>query len=113
LGYEGCILRNINGLYRTNYRSHDLQKYKEFIESEYEIVGFKEGDGRDKGTVIWICKTHDSTFSVRPRGSIEMRKELYENGNNYIGKKLTVIYQELSEMGIPRFPVGKSIRDGF
>jgi len=24
-----------------------------------------------------------------------------------------VIYQELSEKGIPRFPVGKSIREGF
>jgi DNA ligase-1 len=111
--YEGIILRNVKGLYRTNYRSHDLQKYKEFKEDEYEIVGFKEGDGRDKGTVIWICKTNNNTFSVRPKGSLEYRKELYENSEKYIGKKLTVIYQELSEMGIPRFPVGKSIRENF
>lgn len=112
-GYEGIILRNVNGIYRTNYRSHDLQKYKEFKEDEYEIVGFKEGDGRDKGTVIWICKTDKNTFSVRPKGSLEYRKELYENAEKYINKKLTVIYQELSEMGIPRFPVGKSIRENF
>ena len=113
-GYEGIILRNVNGLYRCNYRSHDLQKYKEFMESEYEIVGAKEGDGRDKGTVIWICKNEEGKeFSVRPRGTIEMRKEWFENSREYIGKMLTVIYQELSELGIPRFPVGKSIRDGF
>jgi ATP-dependent DNA ligase len=113
-GYEGIMLRNIEGLYRCNYRSHDLQKYKEFMESEYEIVGAKEGDGRDKGTVIWVCKNEEGKeFSVRPRGTIEMRKEWFENGHEYIGSMLTVIYQELSELGIPRFPVGKSIRDGF
>lgn len=113
-GYEGIMLRNIEGLYRCNYRSNDLQKYKEFMESEYEIVGAKEGDGRDKGTVIWVCKNEEGKeFSVRPRGTIEMRKEWFENGREYIGSMLTVIYQELSELGIPRFPVGKSIRDGF
>lgn len=113
-GYEGIMLRNVNGLYRCNYRSHDLQKYKEFCEGEYVISSFKEGDGRDKGTVIWVCKTEDGKeFSVRPRGTIEKRKEWYCKANSYIGKKLTVIYQELSEMGIPRFPVGKDIRDGY
>ena len=34
LGYEGIMLRNMNGLYRCNYRSNDLQKYKEFCEAE-------------------------------------------------------------------------------
>jgi DNA ligase-1 len=113
-GYEGIMLRNINGFYRCNYRSHDLQKYKEFCESEYTISSFKEGDGRDKGTVIWVCQTEDGKeFSVRPRGTIEKRKDWYNNGKNYVGRKLTVIYQELSEMGVPRFPVGKDIRVGY
>lgn len=113
MGYEGIMLRNVNGMYRCNYRSHDLQKYKEFLESEYEIVGFKEGEGRDKGTVIWICKTDNKEFSVRPKGTMESRREFYFNAKKYIGKKLTVIYQELSELGVPRFPVGKAIRDGY
>ena len=113
-GYEGIMMRNTHGLYRTNYRSHDLQKYKEFLEDEYPIVGFKEADGRDKGTVIWICRTPEGReFNVRPRGTMELRREWYENGSKYIGKKLTVIYQELSEMNVPRFPVGKAIRDGY
>jgi DNA ligase-1 len=113
-GYEGIMLRNMQGLYRCNYRSYDLQKYKEFKESEYEIIGFKEGEGRDKGTVIWICKTEKGReFNVRPRGTIEKRREFFNKGNKYIGKKLTVIYQELSELEIPRFPVGKAIRDDY
>jgi DNA ligase-1 len=113
-GYEGIMLRNVGGVYRQNYRSHDLQKYKEFLEDEYPIVGFKEGDGRDKGTVIWMCKTKDErVFSVRPKGTMELRRELFANGEKYIGKQLTVIYQELSELNVPRFPVGKAIRDGY
>ena len=113
-GYEGIMLRNTNSLYQTNYRSHDLQKYKEFKEDEFEIVGCKEGEGRDKGTVLWVCKTPEGrTFSVRPRGTVESRKELFLNSENYIGKRLTVIYQELSEMNVPRFPVGKDIRENY
>jgi DNA ligase-1 len=113
-GYEGIMLRNVNGLYRQNYRSHDLQKYKEFVESEYPIVGFKEADGRDKGTVVWVCATAECRqFSVRPRGTQEQRRQWFQDGPQYVGKLLTVIYQELSELNVPRFPVGKAIRDGY
>lgn len=113
-GYEGIMLRNCSGVYRTNYRSDDLQKYKEFMEEEYVITGFKEGDGRDKGTVIWECQTAEKkVFNVRPRGTIESRRELFDNAAKYIGAKLTVVFQELSEQGVPRFPVGKAIREGY
>ena len=113
-GYEGIMLRNAHGLYRQNYRSHDLQKYKEFVEAEYPIVGFKEADGRDKGTVVWVCATAECRqFSVRPRGTQEQRRQWFQDGPQYVGKLLTVIYQELSELNVPRFPVGKAIRDGY
>lgn len=113
-GYEGIMLRNADGLYRENYRSNDLMKYKEFSESEYPIVDYKEATGRDSGTVIWECETPDGRrFHVRPRGTVEMRRRWFEGAKQYVGKQLTVIYQELSEMGVPRFPVGKAIRDGY
>jgi DNA ligase-1 len=113
-GMEGIILRNKVGHYRRNYRSSDLQKYKEFFEEEFVIIGFKDGDGRDKGAVIWQCQNADKTsFWVRPRGTMEQRQEWFREADSYIGKMLTIIYQELSESNVPRFPVGKSIRDGF
>ena len=115
-GYEGIMLRNRGGLYRENYRSPDLQKYKEFCEDEFPIVDFKEGEGRDAGTVIWVCRTKEgNNFSVRPRGTVETRRRLYEDALHHrkYPKMLTVIYQELSEMGVPRFPVGKALRDGY
>lgn len=113
-GYEGIMLRNAAGVYRANYRSNDLQKYKEFIEDEYRIIGFTQGDGRDAGAVVWVCETEDGKeFTVRPRGTMEKRREWFSQGDSYIGMNLTVIYQELTEEGKPRFPVGKAIRQGY
>jgi DNA ligase-1 len=113
-GYEGIMLRNAAGVYRANYRSNDLQKYKEFMEDEYRIIDFKEGEGRDAGAVIWVCETADGKeFTVRPRGTMEQRREWFSAGASYIGKNLTVVYQELTEEGKPRFPVGKAVRHGY
>jgi DNA ligase-1 len=110
-GYEGIMLRNAAGVYRANYRSNDLQKYKEFMEDEYRIIGFTQGEGRDAGAVIWVCETADGKdFTVRPRGTMEQRREWFIDGASYIGKNLTVVYQELTEEGKPRFPIGKAVR---
>ena len=111
-GYEGIMIRDQNGVYEINKRSKYLQKFKEFLEEEFEIVGFHEGSGDEKGSVVWNCITKDKQeFSVRPKGTFESRKQLYDEGDKYIGKLLTVIFQEYSTDGIPRFPVGKGIRD--
>lgn len=111
-GYEGVMVRNASGPYALNNRSNDLLKLKSFEDDEFEIVGFREAEGKDEGTVIWRCKTKSGDeFDVRPRGSFEQRAEWFRNGESYIGKLLTVRFQELSEAGIPRFPVGISPRD--
>lgn len=113
-GYEGIMLRNGEGKYQCNYRSHDLQKYKEFLEEEYRIVAYGEGAGKDQGTVIWTCETANGTqFNVRPRGTAEMRRQWFETGDRWVGSLLTVVFQELSDHGVPRFPVGKSLREGY
>ena len=111
-GYEGTIIRNMEGKYKLNHRSPDLQKYKLFLDDEYEIIGFKEGTNTDEGCVIWECKTPNGLeFSVRPRGTKEQRTEWFDNGESYIGSLLTVRFQELTDDGIPRFPVGITVRD--
>ena len=110
-GYEGIMLRNKTGLYST-CRSVHLQKYKEFFDMECKIVGYTEGDGLEKGCVIWICITEEGKkFSCRPRGTREDRQILFEMGEDYVGKMLTVRYQEKTDDGLLRFPVGIAIRD--
>ena len=111
-GYEGAMVRNLAGSYAIGKRSANLQKVKTFLDDEFEIVGFSEAKGNDIGTVIWVCKTpNGDEFSVRPRGTRESKRVYFQNGNSYIGQQLTVRYQELTDEGIPRFPVGISIRD--
>ncbi len=111
-GYEGSMIRNINGLYVPDYRSADLQKHKDFIDEEFEIVGGKEGEGKDEGTVIFKCITHDGkTFDPRPKGSWELRHKYWNDLPSLIGKQLTVRYQNLSDDGIPIFPVGIVVRN--
>ena len=110
-GYEGIMFRNEGANYLPHYRSKHLQKYKEFQDDEFEIVGGKEAEGEDRGTVIFECKSKSGTFWVRPRGSREYRKRLLVDILNLTGKKLTVRYQNLTEYGEPRFPVGIAVRD--
>jgi DNA ligase-1 len=111
-GYEGVIVRNINGLYKVKHMSKDLQKFKEFADAEFEIVGGHEGSGPDEGTIVFEVKTKDNKiFSVRPKGTREERIVWMKDIKNLIGKELTIRYQNLSEDGIPVFPVGISIRD--
>jgi hypothetical protein len=110
-GYEGIMLRNKTGLYK-NARSDALQKYKEFFDAEYEIVDYREGEGQEEGCVLWICKTPEGKiFNCRPRGTRESRIEQFMNAPKYIGKMLTVRYQEMTDDGLPRFPVGITTRD--
>jgi ATP-dependent DNA ligase len=111
-GYEGAMVRNLLGTYAIGKRSADLQKVKTFLDGEYLIVGFTQGTGGETGCIIWECHTPaGQPFRVRPRGTQEDRKVLFQNGSDYIGKKLTVRYQELTDDGVPRFPVGITIRD--
>ena len=108
--FEGIMLRNKTGLYANN-RSVHLQKYKEFFDMECRIVGFKEGEGLEAGCVIWICEVDGKQFACRPRGTREERQELFQNGASHVGKMLTVRYQEKTDDGLLRFPVGIAIRD--
>ena len=112
-GYEGLIIRNKKGKYEENSRSINLQKLKKFIDEEFEIIDYTTPDtGKEVGCVIWVCKTKEGKkFTVRPSGNYQERKILYRNAKKYIGKMLTVRYQELTNGKVPRFPVGIAIRD--
>ena len=114
LGYEGTIVRNKLGRYQLNERSNNLLKYKSFKTEEFKIVNAEEAGGRDKGTVIWVCETSDGQkFRVRPRGTLDERKRYWsERGRWTTGQyQLTVQYQNTTKGGVPRFPVGLSIRN--
>jgi len=107
-GYEGTIIRNMEGGYVYQYRSTNLQKYKDFIDEEFKIIG---GKADEEGCVVFKCKCDGGEFDVRPKGSQEIRREWVRDLDDIIGEELTVRYQNLSDDGIPIFPVGVVIRD--
>jgi len=110
--FEGVMIRNVHGTYDLNKRSKHLQKFKEFQDAEYKIVGYKEAGGDWQGTPIWICEMEDGRqFNVTPVGDRPSRVEMFQNVDDYIGKMLTVKFFELSDDGVPRFGNGIAIRD--
>lgn len=117
-GYEGLMLRSPGGMYRSNVRSSDLLKYKSFLDSEFIIKGAESPDsGGEHGCIIWILGLPDdpnATFTCRPRGTHDERRHEWtayqSNPELYLGRLYTVRYQETYDNGIPRFPVGISIR---
>ena len=114
-GYEGVMCRNLDGKYKFKHRSNDLLKYKNFEDQEFEIVGAKKGTGTEEGAIVFMCRTqNDKLFDVRPRGEIEKRRKMFQEKDKYIGKMLTVRYQNTGIEEIdsaPRFPVGIEVRD--
>lgn len=111
-GFEGVMLRNTHGVYNQGKRSADLQKLKTFVDAEFVIVSVHEGTGRDCNTAVFECRLNDTqTFRVRPTGTLNYRKKLLCDSDVVIGKLLTVCFQEYTDQGVPRFPVGKCIRD--
>ncbi len=111
-GYEGTIIRNASGMYAINQRSENLQKHKDFFDGEFEIIGVKEGEGLYKGCAIFRCVTEEGEeFDSNPEGTLEYKRQIFQNKGSYIGKWLTVRYFEKTLKGIPTFNVGVSIRD--
>ena len=109
--YEGVMIRDIDKSYEQK-RSNGLRKYKTFMDAEFLITNMKEGKGNDSNTAILECRTSENDFFwVRPTGDYAYRKSLLHKKDKIIGKLLTVQFQEYTTKGIPRFPVGKSVRD--
>ena len=113
-GYEGTILRIIDGTYELNKRSSNLWKYKDFEDAEFKIVGYKEGTGRAEGTVIWRVVTKDGIeFDALQSGPYEIRRQYFNDAEKYIGKKVTIRYQGYYNRNgkkVPRIAVAKGIR---
>lgn len=117
-GYEGIMLRNVKGTYELGKRSSDLQKYKEFEDEEFKIVGFEEGSGEADGTIIWVLETNEPSkrhFNAQPIGSREYTRKLFNeashNFSKFKGKLVTVKFQGKLKDGVPRFPKAIAIRD--
>jgi DNA ligase-1 len=110
-GYEGTIVRASHGLYLWGYRSDELLKYKDFQDAEFRVLDARDGKGKMEGCVIWRCQVGQLDFECSMKTTMEERRKMFCEQNKYIGKMLTVRYFNLTDDGIPRFPVGIVFRN--
>jgi len=110
-GYEGQMVR-LDGSYE-NKRSSKLLKRKEFVDEEYTILGYEEGEGNRTGTIKHFkFKNKDGKdFKSNVKGSFEYLQDLLEKADDLVGKEATVKYFNLTPDGVPRFPYVIAIRD--
>lgn len=106
-GYEGLMVRNKDSLYEVDKRSFGLQKVKTFKEEDFQIIDVEEDKN---GEAVFICLTEEGLeFRCKIEGTSEERQS-YLDGN-FIDKMLSIKFFEYTNDGIPRFPVGRAVRD--
>ncbi len=110
--YEGIVIKNPLAPYQHG-KTKNLLKYKKFIDAEYKIVDFLDGRGKRMNLATKVvCETKDGIiFEAGVNGNNDFCRELYLTKEDYIGKFATIVYQNLTPDGKPRFGKMKSIRD--
>ena len=121
-GFEGSIIR-VDGIPYENKRTTQLLKYKDFIDEEFEIVGYLEGKGGRAGTIGKFILKHDKyegeTFKSNVKGDFDYLRYIWKHRDDYIGKLATVQYfnrtpRKDGKGDVPRFGyVVKIDRDSY
>ncbi len=112
-GYEGSILR-LNGPYEQK-RSYNLQKFKDFSDTEATIIGYEAGKGKFTGLIgKFLMLDDDGNEFGCPIGkgyNYSDRRYILENIHDYIGKVATFTYFERTKAGSYRHPLYKTLRN--
>lgn len=110
-GFEGLMIRNARGRYKGS-RSYDLQKVKVFADAEYELVRIEAGKGKMADKAVFVCVTETGEeFKCKLVGKLDDLKKYLDDPEPWIGRMVTVKYQNLSEKGVPRFGVAMRFRE--
>lgn len=136
-GGEGLIGRNPNGVYkygRSTPKEQFSMKFKFFVDSEFEVIGFEELHKNTNEQVInelgytkrsthkknqipmntlgsLVLKFGDTTFNVGSGFTCVQRAEIWANRDKYIGKLAAVRYMDVGAKLVPRLPSFKGWRD--
>ena len=137
VGGEGLIGRNPKGRYkygRSTQKEQFSMKFKFFVDSEFEVIGFEELYKNTNEQVInelgyakrsthkknqipmntlgsLVLKFGDTTFNVGSGFTGAQRAEIWANRDNYIGKLAVVRYMDVGVKLVPRLPSFKGWRD--
>lgn len=130
LGGEGLILRNPDGVYKFGRSTPKQQlsiKVKFFEQDEFEVIGFEErctntneatvnelgytsrSSHKDKllptntlGSLV--LKYGDMTFKCGTGFDDALRKEIWNNKDDYLGRLASIRYMSVGSKDLPRTP---------
>jgi len=112
-GYEGSMLR-LNKKYEHK-RSYNLQKFKDFSDTEATIVGYEAGKGKFTGLIgKFFMQDDDGNEFGCPIGkgyNFADRKVILDNIHDYIGQRATFTYFQRTQAGSYRHPLFKTLRN--
>lgn len=109
-GYEGVIYKSLGKPYEYSFtkekRSSWYLKRKQQFDSEFEIVSYTEGKGKDAGCVVFVLQTSEGiAFNSVPNGTYEYRKDLYQeceqDFTRFKGKMAKVQFEDFSTEKVP------------
>jgi len=112
-GYEGSMLR-LNKPYECK-RSYNLQKFKDFSDTEATIVGYETGKGKRTGTLgkFYMQDDEGIQFGCPPGKGYSYKDlaDMLENVHDYIGQRATFTYFQRTKAGSYRHPLFKALRN--
>lgn len=137
LGGEGLIGRNPKGMYkygRSTPKEQFSMKFKFFVDSEFEVIGFEELHKNTNEQVInelgyakrsthkknqipmntlgsLVLKFGDTTFNVGTGFTDALRDEIWFNQEKYLGKLASIRYMSVGQAILPRLPSFQGFRD--
>lgn len=130
LGGEGLILRNSDGVYKFGRSTPKQQlsiKVKFFEQDEFEVIGFEErytntneatvnelgytSRSSHKDNLIptntlgsLVLKYGDTTFKCGTGFDDALRKEIWDNKEEYVGRLASIRYMSVGSKDLPRVP---------
>jgi len=117
---EGVIVRDPNEHYVFDHRTRGCMRWKYMKDAEYPVWDIREGVGKNVGIPTFYCfdpklgGAHDkyAQFKAASMGEESHRRMLWRERDNIImTKEVTVVFQNLTKRGVPRFGSVKVVRD--
>jgi DNA ligase-1 len=110
-GFEGTMVRtDKEKTYRFGARSPSLLKLKNFKDAEFLCTNIKQEKHEDTLGSLECVTDKGDVFHARPKLTDAERQHLWKNPNLVLNHMVTVKYFEMTDAGVPRFPVVTRIR---
>jgi len=103
-GYEGAMIKDPSAPYKFG-RGWEVMKFKAFHDVDLPIKTFEEGTGKHAGKLGAIVVDYKGvTVKVGSGFSDELREQIWDDQQSFIGRIVEIRYQEITPDGSLRFP---------